>query len=633
MYFLGRFLYGVWRGLDGLRRLLHLLLMLALLALALGVYEAAVPPRVPSMAALVVRPSGEIVEQLSGEPIQRAIAQAQGQGPPQTLLWDLTTAIRAAAGDRRIGALVIETDDMSGSGQVKLEELAAAIRDFRRSGKKVIAFGHYFTQSQYLLAAQADEVYLDPFGAVLLDGYARYRMYFTNLLKKYAIDVHLFKVGQYKSAEEVFTRTKMSDADRQQSQAYLSALWNGYLAGVARARHLQADAVGEYADDYVDEVTGAGGDTAAVAKSAHLVTDLKNEQQVDDRIIELVGSDPSGKGFRQISVADYLRATRAVQRERGHGAAIGVVIASGDILDGRQPPGSIGGLSTSDLLRDARLDNDIKAVVLRIDSPGGSVLASEQIYRAVQALEQDGKPVVVSMSDVAASGGYYIASGANEILASANTITGSIGVFAAFPTFDRTLARFGINVDGLGTTPLSGETQLTRPLSKDAGRLLQSAVDHTYQEFLTRVAKGRSKPIDAINAIAQGHVWAGTDALKIGLVDRLGDFEDAVREAAMRAGLKTPYGIRRIEPQLSWTEQLLLQLRSNVRTRLARLGIVALGPVGAGAGAAGGLGSAAGDSTLLAQALPALERELVTWAHLARRNEVYAYCFCGVTQH
>jgi len=632
MQYLGRFLYGVWRGLDALRRVLHLLLLLALLIVAIGALEAMRPPRLPQRAALVLRPSGQIVEQLSGAPLERTLSEARGQGAPQTLLWDLTTAIRAAASDRRIGALVIDTDDMSASGQVKLEELAAAIRDFRRSGKKVIAFGHNYSQSQYLLAAQADEVYLDPFGVVLLDGYARYRMYFKNALNKYGVDVHLFRVGKYKSAEEPFIRTSMSAADRQESEAYLSALWSGYCQAVATARHLTAAAVAGYANNYVDAVIAAGGDTAQVAKNAGLVTNLATEQQVDERLIRLVGADPSGKSYRQVGVEDYLRATHAAQRLRGRGgAAVGVVIASGDILDGRQPPGSIGGESTADLLRQARLDDAIKAVVLRIDSPGGSVMASEQIYRAVLALEQDGKPVVVSMSDVAASGGYYIAAGANEIIASPNTITGSIGVFAAFPTFDRTLAKFGVNVDGVGTTPLSGETSLVRPLAPAAGKLIQSVVDHTYQQFLSRVAKGRSKPVDAINAIGQGHVWAGADALRIGLVDKLGGYQEAIHDAAMRAGLQGAYGVRRIQPPLTWTEQLLLQLSSHVTAMLSRSGFFhALAAVG-GLGRAGA--AAPAGPAQLAQQLQRLTpvgRLLARWTRLSSRNSVYAYCFCTV---
>lgn len=620
MRWLGPLFRGLWRGLDGLRRALHLLLLLALLVAGISAWEASEPPKLPAMAALVVRPSGEIVEQLSGLPLQRVVSEAQGQGAPQTLLWDLMTAIRAAATDRRIGALVIDTDDMGASGQVKLEELADAIRDFRRSGKRVIAYGHYFTQSQYLLAAQADEIYLDPFGAVLLDGYARYRLYYKHALKKYDVDVHLFRVGKYKSAEEPFIRDNMSMADREQSTAYLTALWQNYEAAVGRARRLAPSAVANYANNYVSEVTGAGGDAAKVAKDAGLVTDLKTEQQVEDRIAQLVGRDPSGRGYRQVGVDDYLRVSHAQQRERGRGPAVGVVIASGDILDGRQPPGAIGGESTSELLREVAGDKNIKAVVLRIDSPGGSVLASEQIYRAVMALEHGGKPVVVSMSDVAASGGYYIAAGANEIIASPATITGSIGVFAAFPTFDRTLAKFGVHVDGLGTTPLAGETRLDRPLSAPAGQLIQSMVDHNYDEFLARVAKGRGKPVDAINAIGQGHVWAGADALHIGLVDRLGSYEDAVQDAAMRAGLRAPYGVRRIEPPLSWVQQLLLQLHSGGAAVLARLGLEPLGAAHEAAQAAA--------RQWLQRLTPPLEQELSRWARFANPNAVYAYCFC-----
>lgn len=617
MQTLGRFFYGLWRGLDVLRRLLHLALLLALLAIVLAAFGELVPPRVPERAALILRPSGEIVEQLSGEPAERIFSETEGESSPQTLLWDLTTAIRAAANDRRIAALVIDTDELNSAGQVKLEELAAAIRDFRRSGKRVISRGQYFLQSPYYLAAQADEVYLDPFGFVLLNGYDRYRMYFKNALQKLDVDMHLFRVGKYKSAEEPFTRENMSSDDREESEAYLSALWQGYRESVAKARQLKPEAIADYADNYITNVTAAGGDTAKVAKDSGLVSDLKNEQQIDDRLLELVGADPSGKTYRQISVADYLRATHAEQKLRGRGPAVGVVIASGDILDGKQPPGVIGGVSTSQLLHAALLDNDIKAVVLRIDSPGGSVLASEQIYRAVQALKQDGKPVVVSMSDVAASGGYYIASGADEIIASPNTITGSIGVFAAFPTFSRTLAKLGITVDGIGTTPLSGATELDRPLSPAVGQLLQATVDHTYEQFLARVAKGRGKPIDAINAIAQGRVWAGVDAARIGLVDRLGDYEDAVREAAARAGLKAPYGVRRIEPELTLMQQLLLQVSSTTRALLERLGVL----------------HAASNASLgaqLAQRLQPFERELRRWARLSSANSVYAYCFCSV---
>jgi len=611
MHTLGRFLYGIWRGLDVLRRALELVLLLAVLGIVIGALRQSTP-RLPERAALVVRPSGDIVEQLSGEPIERAFNEAQGQGTPQTLLWDLTTAIRAAANDPRIVVLAIDTDDMGSAGQAKLEELAAAIAVFRHSGKKIIAHGTYFTQSQYYLAAQADDLYLDPFGFVLLDGYARYRMFFKDALDKLSVDMHLFRAGKFKSAEEVFTRNAMSPEDREESDVYLQALWRGYRTSVASARNLKGDAIGQYANGYVNAVAAAGGDTARVARDSGLVSGLKTRQEVEELLIDLAGADTAGKSYRQVSVADYLRATHAEDKQRGKGPAVGVVIASGDILDGKQPPGTVGGDSTSQLLRAAREDADIRAVVLRIDSPGGSVLASEQIYREVQALRKDGKPVVASMSDVAASGGYYIAAAADQIIASPNTITGSIGVFAGVPTFSRSLAKLGINVDGLGTTPLAGAEQLDRPLSSDAGRLIQVTVDHAYEEFLARVAKGRGKTREAIDAIAQGRVWAGIDARQQGLVDRLGGYDDAVIEAAARAGLKGGYGVRRIEPELSWAQQLLFQVRSSGEAWLARIGL------------------AHGGALQLLQKLQPLQRELARWARLSAPNTVYAYCFCGI---
>jgi len=611
MHYFGRFIYGIWRGLDVLRRCLHLLLLLALFGIVIGALRQSTP-RLPEKAALVVRPSGDIVEQLSGEPIERALNEAQGEGVPQTLLWDLTTAIRAAAGDPRIPVLVIDTDDMGSAGQAKLEELAAAIAAFRHSGKKIIAHGTYFLQSQYYLAAQADEVYLDPFGFVLLDGYDRYRMFFKDALDKLSIDMHLFRAGKFKSAAESYTRRDMSAEDREESEAYLQALWRGYRAAVADARNLKAETIAQYADSYVTTVAAAGGDTAKVAKDSGLVSGLKTPQEVEDRLVDLVGADTNGKSYRQVSVADYLRATHAEDKQRGKGQAVGVVVASGEILDGKQPPGTVGGESTAQLLHEARQDDDIRAVVLRIDSPGGSVLASEQIYREVLALKRDGKPVVVSMSDVAASGGYYIAAAADQIIASPNTITGSIGVFAGIPTFSRSLAKLGINVDGIGTTPLSGATQLDRPLSADVGRLLQITVDHAYEEFLARVAKGRGKTREAVDAIAQGRVWAGGDARQQGLVDRLGNYDDAVAEAARRAGLKGGYGVRRIEPELSWAQQLLFHVRSSGERMLGRIGLAQSG------------------AAQLVQRLKPLDLELARWARLSSPNSIYAYCFCTV---
>ena len=592
--------------------MLHLLLLLIIVGLLVLLFRQAMP-RLPERGALIIRPSGELTEQLSGEPVTRALNEAQGQGAPQTLLWDLTRAIRAAAHDQRIQALLIETDDLSGAGQAKLEELAAAIAEFRRAGKKVVAHGSYFLQNQYYLAAQADEVYLDPFGFVLLDGYARYRMFFKDALDKLAIDVHLIRAGKFKSADEPFVRRDMSAEDKQESNVYLQALWQGYRSSVAKSRHLDAEALNTYANEYAAAVTRAGGDTAQVALQAHLVTALHTGAQVEQRMIELVGSDTSRHGFRTVTLDDYLKVVGAGTRPAHHkDGAIGVVIASGEILDGDQPPGTVGGESTAALLRRARDDDDVKAVVLRIDSPGGSVLAAEQIYREVLALRKAGKPVVASMGDLAASGGYYIAAPADEILASANTITGSIGVFATIPTFDRTLARIGVQVDGVGTTALSGVLRVDRPLQPQAEAILQASVNHSYAQFLEHVAAGRHKRSADIDAIAQGRVWAGSDALRIGLIDRTGTFHDALQAAAGRAHIGNDFEVRLVEPELSLAQRLLLNVRGYA-VRLLR---------------ASGLGSLPGAQ--LSATLKPLQSELARWQRFSVARGTYAYCFCSV---
>ena len=612
MSFLGRFFRALWRFLDGLRRGLHLLLLLALFAVLVGVLRESIP-HLPERGALVIHPSGEIVEQLAGVPLERALSEASDRSAPQTLLWDLSEAIRTAAGDARIQALLIETDDLGGVGQVKLEELASAIAVFRAQGKKVIAHGSYFLQGQYYLAAQADEVYLDPFGFVLLDGYERYSLFFKDALDRLGVDVHLFRAGRYKSAAEPLVRRDMSPEDREETRAYLQALWSGYRGAVARARGTTPEAIARYAEGYAAAVGAAGGDAAVVAKAAGLVTDLRTARQVGARLQELVGRDAGADSFRRVSQQEYLRVIAAErQLHRGRSAQIGVVIASGEILDGVQPPGSVGGESTARLLREARLDAAIKAVVLRIDSPGGSVFASEQIHREVEALKRAGKTVIASMSDVAASGGYYIAAPADEIIASGNTITGSIGVFAGIPTFERSLDKLGINVDGVGTTPLSGALRLDRSMSKDAAQLLQATVDHTYEEFLARVAAGRGKTREQVDAIAQGRVWAGVDAASRGLIDRIGGYDDAIKAAASRARLGKDYGVRRIEPELSLTQQLLLQLRAGAAV-LAR--------------------AVAGELSPAARIVAGIDpraREFARLERLASANRPVAYCFCSV---
>ena len=603
------FFSGLWRGLDGLRKVLQLIVLLVIFAVFIAVLRGSVP-RIPAKAALLVAPEGELVEQLSGEPVERALEEARGEGHVQTLLWDLTDSIRAAASDARIQAVALDLEKFDGATQPTLEELALALREFRASGKKVIAYGAELTQERYYLAAQADEIYLDPMGFVLIDGYDRYRTYFKDALDKLGVGINVFRVGAFKSAVETYTRSSMSPEDREESLGYLGVLWSSYQQAVTRARKLPADALTRYVDSLAKTVPAARGDAAQVALRAGLVTAVKTRLEAEKRLIGLVGEDDSNGSFRSVSAADYAHFARAEKKTRAGGKPrVGVIVASGEILDGDQPPGTVGGESTSHLIREARLDKEIKAVVLRVDSPGGSVMASEEIYRELRALRAAGKPLVVSMSGYAASGGYYISAPADEIWASPATLTGSIGIFAIIPTVDKTLGKIGVNVDGVGTTPLSGQLRLDRPLGEEARALLQSQINRGYDEFVARVAAGRKKTPEQIDTIAQGHVWAGTDAHRLGLVDHLGSFNDAVKAAARRAKL-TDYAPEFIEPELTWAQQLALQLRSRLAGLLLR--------------------ASPGERALseLAQRFDPVTREVTRLNRFSVPNRLYAYCFC-----
>jgi protease IV len=603
------FFSGLWRGLDGLRKALHLILLLLIFGILIGVLRGSVP-RIPAKAALLLVPEGQLVEQLSGDPVERALQETRGEAHRETLLWDLTDSIRAAASDPRIAAIALDLQKFEGGTQPTLEELAAALREYRAAGKKVIAYGAEMTQERYYIAAQADEVLLDPMGFVLIDGYDRYRMYLKDALDKLGVEINVFRVGAFKSAVETFTRTNMSAEDREESRAYLTALWSSYQEAVTRARKLQPDALAKYVDSLSKAVPAAGGDAARVALQAGLVSALKTRIEFEQRLVALVGKDDNNGSFKAVFLDDYVHYAHAQKKLKADGKPrVGVIIAEGEILDGEQPPGTIGGETLAKLIRQARNDKDVKAVVLRVDSPGGSVLASEQIYRELVALRAAGKPLVVSMSGYAASGGYYISAPADEILASPATITGSIGIFAIIPTVDRTLGKVGVSVDGVGTTPLSGQLRLDRPLGEDARTLLQSTVSRGYGEFLERVASGRKKSRDEVDKVAQGRVWAGNDAHRIGLVDQLGSFNDAAKAAARRAKV-TDYALEFIEPELTWAQALAMQFKSHLAAwlRSASPGETALAQ--------------------LAQRFDPVTREAQRLARFSAPNRLYAYCFC-----
>jgi protease-4 len=599
----------VWRILEGVRRVLHLILLLVIFGFILAALHTSIPA-VPRSAALVLAPEGELVEQLATDPVRRAFGQASGGPAPETLLKDVIDAIQMAKGDSRIKLIVLELGNLAPSGLSKLQEVGSALREFRAAGKRVVAAADSMDQTQYYLAAQAGEVYLDPLGLVYVDGFSYYRMFLKDAIEKLGVDVNVFRAGTFKSYTDQFSRSDMAPSEREESSVWLDALWNAYSQDVTRARSMPPNALSEYIAQEPAALAAVNGDAAKLALQRGLVTALKSRRQLADELKSLVGEDQDNHSFNAIGMSPYLSAMRAkhVLKSKSD-ARVGIVVASGEILDGHQPPGTIGGESTADLLRQARYDTTVKAVVLRVDSPGGSMFASEQILREVQALRKAGKPVVVSMSTYAASGGYYISAAANQIFASPTTLTGSIGVFSVVPTFQHTLEKLGVKVDGIGTTPLAGDMRMERTLGPAARQILQTSVEHAYAEFLTRVGEGRKKSVTEVDKIAQGRVWAGMDAQRIGLVDTLGGLKDASDAAAKLAEMGSEYEAEYIESEMTLREELLMQLRSESLQMARMMGLVA-------------------PRSELDRALDPVLEQARSIARLNDPRGLYAYCWC-----
>lgn len=612
MRYVLKFFHLIWQALDALRKTLHLLLLLLIVSV---IWFAAAPkiPMVPDSAALLIAPQGELVEQYSGGPLDRVIAEASGEQEFEVRLRDVVEAIHRAQDDERIKVIALDLDGLTNAGVAQLEEVADALREFRTSGKQVMAFGQSFDQQQYYLAAQADQIYLDPHGLVLLEGFSYYGQYYKNALDKLGVTVNVFKAGKYKSAVEPFTRMDMSPEAREANQQWLNSLWATYQEAIIKARGLEPSALTDYAEQLLPALQANKGDFAQLAVEKHLVTELKTLQQVEDLLSLQVGEDKDSHSYQYVYMEDYLAAEHAEHPLEKHSDnKVGVVVASGEIVDGDRTAGTVGGDSLAELLRQARYDDDVKSVVLRIDSPGGSVMASEVIRREVEALKAAGKPVVASMSSTAASGGYYIAMDADEIWASPATITGSIGVFGIVPTFDGTLGKLGVGTDGVGTTSISGAMRLDRTMSDTAKQIFQLAIEHEYTQFIDRVAQARSKSFDEIDAVAQGRVWAATDAQQHGLVDHLGLLEDAVKAAAERARLGDDYSEEYLDEELSWRQILAHQINT-LSARLTRILMPDFKWVGS-----------------LRQQIPSLEREMQRMQRFANSKQGYYYCACTI---
>ncbi|MEP7057747.1 MAG: signal peptide peptidase SppA [Caldimonas sp.] len=533
----------LWWLLGASRRAFFNLLFLALVILALVAWVKRGPPAPLEKTALVFDLHGAISEQKAGNVRQSVLNRVRGASGQKVQLRDVRTVLEAAAADPKIERVVLVLDDFDGAGAAMLHEVTAAIDRFKASGKPVVAWGSSYDQRQYYVAAHADELWLDPLGMVLLEGYGRYRNYYRDALDRLGIDVNLIRVGTYKSAAEPFVANGPSPAARKADSALYAALWADYSASVERARKLPAGSVARMIDDLPQRFAAVGGDAAKLAVADKLVDGLKTRDELRRLLIERGAKDDEGKTFRQISFDEYL----ARQHPKRSGDAVGVVVAEGEIVDGTAPAGTVGGLSTAALIRKAREDEHIKALVLRVNSPGGSVFGSELVRRELELTRAAGKPVVVSMGDVAASGGYWISTSSDEVIADAGTITGSIGVFSLLPTADKALAKLGIHTDGVTTTWLGGAGDPRRPLDPRFAAVVQTAIDHVYVDFTTRVARARKTTPERIDTVAQGRVWTGAQAKERGLVDRLGSYTDALESAAARAKLPKGYRVAYVE--------------------------------------------------------------------------------------
>lgn len=561
---IGAIIRWLWRLLTAGTSLMANLLFLGLILLIVSLFiRPAV--RVPDGAALVVAPQGEIVEETTViNPFSRLLNGFAGiPVPEETLLQDILDAVEVGAEDDRIKIMVLSLGKMRSSGLNQLRAIGQGIERFKKTGKKVVAVDDQYGQGQYYLASYADEILLNPMGGVHLRGFGVYRLYARELMDKLAVNFHVFKVGSYKSAVEPFTRSSMSEEDRESNQAWLDSLWNVYCADIAANRGFDPQFINIFVNNLPLYMRRAGGSVSRTALEANLVDNLKSRPEIDDYLIGLVGSDGNGKTFRQIHFADYLRAARQFTAGAGkEGNRVGIIVARGNIVYGDDIPGQIGSDSLCRLIRIARENDRIKALVLRIDSGGGSAFASEQIRQELLRLQQSGKPLVVSMGAMAASGAYWISAGADRIYASPFTLTGSIGIFGIYPTFEKTIAKIGINSDGTGTTKLAGAENPTLPLAPELEEAVQLGVEEGYERFISIVAEGRRLPPDRVRDIAEGRVWDGARAREIGLVDELGGLDDAVAAAARIAGI-TDFTAMRIREGESSGRQLLRRLGYN----------------------------------------------------------------------
>ncbi len=547
---------ALWRGLDATRRfVLNLVFLIILIMLLWALFGGGLKPLAPK-TALVLDLKGELVEEKAGSVRDSAVAALSGNARHLIQLRDVLTVLDAAAKDANIGSVVLRLDEMDGGGLASLREFGAAVERVKAAGKTVVAWGGTYDQKRYLVASHASEVYLHPMGMVLIEGFGRHRNYYRDALDKVGVTVNLMKVGTYKSFAEPYIGNGPSDAAREADAFLYNALWANYTAEVEKARKLPAGAVARGIEELPQRMAAANGNAGKVALDWKLIDGLKSYDEVRALMVKRGEYDEANKTFRQVSFQDYLDRNPP----KLLGDAVAVVVAAGDITEGTGGPGMVGGISTANMIRAAREDKQVKALVLRVNSPGGSAYGSELIRRELELTRGAGKPVVVSMGDVAASGGYWISMAADEVIADPNTVTGSIGVFAILPTADKVVDKLGIHTAGVTTTWLADAYNPLRPLDPRFGQVIQASINHIYDEFTTKAAIARRTTPEKIDAVGQGRVWTGGQAKERGLVDRLGSYGDALQSAAKRAHLEGDFRVAYAERPDSLAERILQRM-------------------------------------------------------------------------
>jgi|LakMenEpi03Aug12_release.lakeMendotaPanAssembly.Ray.scaffolds.fasta_scaffold09981_2 protease-4 len=579
------FFQFLWNAINFTNHLVFNLIMLFVLIGILAVISASMSAKsftpIRDNTALVLDLEGVLVEQRTVDSISTALAEVQGGGEREILLRDVLRIIKAAKNDSHITHLVLNTGGYNAPGMASTREIAAALKDFKASKKPVYAFADNYEQKQYLLAAQADKIFLDPEGAFFPEGLGRYRLFYREALQdKLGLDVHLFRVGEFKSAAEPFILDAASEESKQADLYWMNDIWQRYLQQVGTARGIAPEAIAAAIKELPQRLAAVKGNLAQLALNEKWVDGLKTAYEMEQYLVDQgVAFDDESGSFQQIDMIDYLGHVNSKEMTKPQADAVAVVVAQGEIVDGEQPQGMVGGVSASALIRAAREDDEIKALVLRVDSPGGSVFASEQIRREVELTKAAGKPVVVSMANVAASGGYWISMNADRIYADESTITGSIGIFGLMIRAPRTLEKIGVRSDGVTTTPWAAAFDMTRPMDDPTKQVVQSVIDHGYSQFISKAAKARKQTPEAIDANARGRVWSGFQAKQKGLIDAFGGLQVAIDDAAARAKLgKNDYRVDYIEEPMSPFEQFVSNLAGNSETQgLVRWASPALG--------------------------------------------------------